>query len=176
MMKMQALKQVLKNDIQGQLPIEFLIVVGFSLLIIFPLAISLSDSNELNQAISASRVGALQGALSDGLAIYPDDAFKDYELEHLRLINPSGVKIIKIDYLNQGFNPSYQKTKIQLRIHASAPSITEKSDRNCLGDRINFYARKKICESFRTQNLTNAVFNPAFSDNYVFTTTDVQWD
>lgn len=164
------------NEVQGQLPIEFLIVVGMSVVLLFPLIMGLINSNELNQAMSASRVGALQGALSDGLAIYPDDAYRDYKIEHSRLVNPSGIKITKIDYLNQGFNPSYQKTKIQLRIHASAPSVTDKSDRNCLGDRINYYARKKICESFRTQNLTNSVFNPAFSNNYVFTTANVRWE
>lgn len=164
------------KDINGQLPVEFLIVVGFSVMILFPLSLNLINSNELNQVMSATRVGASQGALSDGLAIYPDDSFKDYKLEHVRLINPSEVKITRVDYVNQGFNPTYQKTKIQLRIHASAPSISDKSDRNCLGDRINFHARKKICETFMTQNLTNSVFNPAFSNRYVFTTSDVRWE
>jgi len=164
------------HDTQGQLPIEFLLVVGLSVMILFPLTISLSDANELNQAMTAVRDGAFHGAILDGLAIYPDEAFLDYTREHKRLLNPSPVKIIKIDYINQGYNPTYQKTKIQLRIHASAPSVTDKSDRNCLGDRINFYARKKICESFGTQNLTNKVFNPAFSHKYVFTTTDVRWE
>ncbi len=168
--------KLINNDIHGQLTIEFLLVFGFILILLIPLILSLSNVNELNQAMSACRAGALQGALSDGLGIYPDDAFRRYELEHLRLINPSEVKIKKIEYVNQGFNPSYQKTKIQLRIHASASSIPDKSDRNCLGDRINFHARKKITESFKTENLTNSIFNPAFSDNYVFTTADVHWD
>lgn len=167
--------RLLENDIYGQLPMEFVIVVGFSVIILFPITIGLTDSNELNQAMSAVRAGAVQGAISNGLAIYPDDAFQEYQTEHSRLVNPSEVKIIKIDYLNFGFNPSYQKTKIQLRIYASAPSSTDKSDRNRLGDRINFHARKKICESFQTENLTNAVFNPAFSNKYVFTTADVRW-
>jgi hypothetical protein len=168
--------QLLRKDIQGQLPIEFLLVFGFILMLLIPLVLNLSNVNELNHAMSACRAGALQGALSDGLAVYPDDAYKGYEMEHHRLINPSEVKITKIEYFNQGFNPSYQKTKIQLRIHATASSITNKSDRNCLGDRINFHARKKICESFHTENLTNSIFNPAFSDKYVFTTTDVRWE
>jgi hypothetical protein len=168
--------QNLTNDLQGQLPIEFLIVVGITVILLFPLIMCLMDSNELNQAMSASRAGALQGALHDGLAIYPDDTYRDYIIKHPRLVNPSGVKITKIDYSNKGFNPSYQKTKIQLRVHASAPSGIDKSDRNCLGDRINYYARKKICESFRTQNLTNSVYNPAFSTHYVFTTVDVCWE
>lgn len=163
------------DDIHGQLTIEFLMILGFSLIITIPLIISIAGSNELNQAMAASRAGALDGSLSDSLAVYPEDTFKDYEVEHLRLVNPSCVKIIKIDYINQGLSQAYNKTKIQLRIHASAPQVKDKTDRNCLGDRINFYARKKICESFHTENLTNSLFNPAFSNNYVFTTADVRW-
>lgn len=163
------------DDIHGQLTIEFLMILGFSLIITIPLIMGITGSNELNQAMAASRAGALDGSLSDGLAVYPEDVFKDYEVEHLRLVNPSCVKIIKIDYINQGLSQAYNKTKIQLRIHASAPQVKDKTDRNCLGDRINFYARKKICESFHTENLTNSLFNPAFSNNYVFTTADVRW-
>ncbi|NYB52578.1 MAG: hypothetical protein HVN35_08485 [Methanobacteriaceae archaeon] len=165
-----------QNDFKGQLPIEFLMILGFSIMILFPLAINIKDSSELNQAMSSARAGALEGSLSDGFAIYPDKTFDDYAFEHQRLLNPSSVKIINIDYINQGFNPTYQKTKIQLRIHASSSSVKDKTDRNCLGDRINYYVRKKICETFRTENLTNSVFNPAFSSKYVFTTADVYWD
>lgn len=163
-------------DIRGQLPIEFLMVVGLGVIVLIPLILGVLDASELNQAMSAARTGALQGAISDGLAIYPKETFKDYTMENQRLLNPSGVKIIKINYLNQGFNQSYQKTKIQLKIHASAPSVTDKTDRNCLGDRINFNARKKIVESFKTENLTNSLYNPAFSSRYVFTTADVTWE
>ncbi|BDZ68521.1 hypothetical protein GCM10025860_19690 [Methanobacterium ferruginis] len=161
---------------QGQLSIEFLLVIGLSVMVLFPLTISLSEAHELNQAMAAARDGALHGAILDGLAFYPEETFFNYTYEHKRLINPSNIKIVKVDYINQGFNRTYQKTKIQLHIHASAPSVTSKADRNCLGDRINFYARKKICESFETQNLTNSLFNPAYSNKYVFTTADVSWE
>lgn len=163
-------------DAKGQLPIEFLMVVGLSILILIPLTMGINNANELNQAMSSARTGALQGAMSDSFAVYPHETFKDYINEHQRLLYSSGVKITGISYVNQGFHTGYQKTKIQLRIHASAPSVTEKTDRNCLGDRINFNARKKIAESFSTQNLTNSLFNPAFSHRYVFTTADVQWE
>ena len=164
------------DDIRAQIPFEFMMVVGFSLIITISLVISFADSNELNQAMTASRTGALDGSISDGLAIYPMDAFNEYNMDHVRLLNPASVKILKIDYINQGFSQKYRKTKIQLRIHASSPHCTDKYDRNCMGDRINFYARKKICETFHTENLTNTFFNPAFSNNYVFTTTDVRWE
>ncbi|EKF84920.1 hypothetical protein [Methanobacterium formicicum] len=162
-------------DIKGQLPIEFLLMVGLSVIILIPLTVALSDSVELNQAMSAARTGAMQGAISDSLAIYPTESFQDYTRENQRLLNPSGVKILKITYSNQGFHQGYQKTKIQLKIYASAPQVNNKTDRNCLGDRINFNARKKITESFNTEDLTNTLYNPAFSERYVFTTADVQW-
>jgi hypothetical protein len=163
-------------DSHGQLALEYMLVIGFSLIILFPLTSALSEGNEINQAMTVARTGALQGAVLDGMAIYPEDAFRGYNLEHPRLICPSEVKILKIDYNNEGFNPIYQKTKIQIRVHASAPTIQNREDKDCLGDRINFYVRKSICETFNTQNLTNKVYNPAFSHRYVFTTGDVRWD
>lgn len=163
-------------DVKGQLPIEFLMILGVSIIFLTPFILGLGNGNELNQAMSAARSGALQGAISDSLAVYPHATFKDYSTEHPRLLYSSEVKITGISYLNQGFHQDYQKTKIQLRIHATSPSITGKTERNCLGDRINFNARKKITQSFKTENLTNALYNPAFSDKYVFTTADVQWD
>lgn len=169
------IKMMVIDDICGQLTLELLVVLGFSLIITIPLLMCVADSNELNQAMAASRAGALDGSMSDAFAIYPEDAFRDYKKDHFRLVNPSCIKIIKIDYINQGLSPSYNKTKIQLRIYASSPQVKDKTDRNCLGDRINFYARKKICESFHTENLTNSLFNPAFSNNYLFTTADVRW-
>jgi hypothetical protein len=44
-----------------------------------------------------------------------------------------------------------------------------------MGDRINFNARKSIAQSFKTEKLTNALYNPVFSPKYVFTTADVKW-
>jgi hypothetical protein len=163
-------------DVKGQLPIEFLMIMGVSIVFLIPFVMGLTNANELNQAMSAARTGALQGAISDSLAVYPHESFQDYSTEHPKLLHSSGVKITGVSYLNQGFHQGYQKTKIQLRIHASSPSVTGKTDRNRLGDRINFNARKKITESFNTENITNKLYNPAFSDKYVFTTADVYWD
>jgi uncharacterized protein (UPF0333 family) len=162
-------------DKRGQLPIEFLLLVGFSVLFLMPLALSLSNAGELNQAMIAARVGALQGATMDSMAVYPEDAFSCYQQEHQRLLGPSAVKIVKITYSNQGFNQSYQRIKIQLKIYASAPMVLDKNARNSLGDRINFYARKKIAESFNTENLTNSFYNPVYSQKYACTTANVQW-
>lgn len=163
-------------DVKGQLPIEFLMILGASILFLIPFVMCITNANELNQAMGAARIGALQGAISDSLAVYPKETFKNYSIEKTRLLHSSSVKITGVSYLNLGFQQDYQKTKIQLRIHASSSSVIGKTERNCLGDRINYNVRKKIAESFKTENLTNALYNPAFSNKYVFTTADVQWD
>ncbi|MGB9978013.1 hypothetical protein [Methanobacterium sp.] len=160
---------------KGQISIELILIIGFITLMILGIASFIGEDNELNQAMSAARSGAIEGANIDSFAIYPEEAFKNYTVEHQRLLSQSNIKIIKIDYVNQGFKEEYNKTKIQLRISASAPSVTEISDRNALGDRVNFHARKSICESFDASSQTNEMFNPAFSNRYVFTTADVIW-
>ena len=40
------------DDIRAQIPFEFMMVVGFSLIITISLVISFADSNELNQAMT----------------------------------------------------------------------------------------------------------------------------
>jgi hypothetical protein len=94
--------------------------------------------------------------------------------KHPRLLSTSTVKIVNINYKNFGFNATYNKTRIQLRITASCPTVQE-HDKNPLGDRINYYARKRISESFGTSSQTNTAFNPSYSTDYVFTTADVKW-
>lgn len=161
-------------DLEGQISAEFIMLAGFMLVVSCSVALSIGNESELTHAMAAARSGAAVGVIADSVAVYPDEAYADYTKEHKRLISPSGVKIVKIDHINQGFNPLYNRTKIQLRIYATGSNMN-KSDLNCLGDRINFHARRSICEVFNTQNLTNSFFNPAFSDKYVFTTGDVQW-
>ena len=162
-------------EIKGQISIELILIIGFILLVILGIGSFIGTDNELNQAMSAARSGAIEGANADSFAVYPEESFKNYTSEHKRLLSTSSVQIIEINYVNQGFNEKYNKTKIQLQISASAPSVTDISDRNVLGDRVNFYVRKSICESFDTSDQTNEMFNPAFSNRYVFTTTDVTW-
>ena len=161
-------------DENGQISAEFIMLTGFLLLATFSVALFIAHESELTQAMAAARSGASEGIIADSQAVYSDEAYSDYTIEHPKLISPSNVKIMKVDYVNQGYNPLYNRTKIQLRIYASGPPLN-KTDLNCLGDRINFHVRKSICEVFNTKNLTNSFFNPAFSDKYVFTTGDVQW-
>ena len=113
--------------------------------------------------------------MSIALRFILKDAFDNYTSSKSRLLGTTSIKIIRINYTDEGSNNTYNKTKIQLRITASAPTVTNTADKNALGDRINFYARQSICESFGTGNLTNSLYNPAYSNRYVFTTADVVW-
>ncbi len=162
-------------DTEGQTSIELILLIGFVLVLVLGIASFFGDNIELNQAMAAARSGAIEGANTDSFAIYPEDTFKNYTTEHQRLLSQSSVKIIRIDYTNHGFNDKYNKTKVQLQITASAINVPDPNDRNVLGDRVNFYTRKSICESFDTAYQTNDVFNPAFSNRYVFTTVNVRW-
>jgi len=165
-------------DAQGQVSIELVFLTGFIVIIVMGITSHLGEDVELNQAMAAARSGAIEGANINSFAIYPsgrrDDPFHRYYRETPWLLNPCNVKIIKVDYKNFGFNATHNKIRIQLRITASSP-ILKNSDKNPLGDRINFYARKSITESFGTSSQTNRFFNPSFSNRYVFTTADVKW-
>jgi hypothetical protein len=162
-------------DNHGQFAIEYLLVLGVSTFIILSIIPQVLDSNELNICMANARSGALTGAEMDSFAMYPDDSFNNYLKTHPRLQYQSKVVIIKLNYKKMGFNTVHNKTKIQIRIIASAPTVRNDNDRNCIGDRINYCARRSICEAFKTENLTNSVYNPAFSNNYMVTTADVQW-
>lgn len=160
-------------DTKGQISVEFILMMGFMLILTCAVAAYIFDDNELTHAMAAARSGAVEGAIEDSLAVYPEETFKDYTQEDVRLINPSSVKIVKIECVSKEFSHEYNRTKIQLRIWATGSYLTS-AERYSLGWRINYNARKSICEVFKTQNLTNDLFNPAFSDKYVITT-GVKW-
>ncbi len=161
-------------DSKGQMSAEFIMILGFMVVVSCSVSLFIGQESELTQAMGAARSGATDGVIADSLAVYSDEAYAQYKGEHPRLLSTSGVKIVKISYENQGFNQLYNRTKIQLKIYATGSSMGG-SELNCLGDRINYNARRSICEVFNTQDLTNSFFNPAFSDRYIFTTADVQW-
>ena len=155
-------------DTRGQISLELVLVVGLIFVIVMAIAGVVGEDNELNQAMGAARSGAIEGANMDSFAVYPQDAFNSYVTSKSRALGPTSVKIIKINYTKND-------TKIQIRITASAPTVTNAADKQSLGDRLNFFARKSISESFGTSNLTNTLYNPAYSNRYTFTTADVTW-
>lgn len=165
---------VIFMDLKGQMSAEFLMMAGFMLIVSCSVVMFIGQDSELIHAMAAARTGASEGLIADSVAIYPDQAFKNYTYDHSRLLTTSRVKIVKISYEDEGFKSSYNRTHIRLRIHATGSDMNS-SDLNCLGDRINYYARRSISRVFNTENLTNSVFNPAFTDRYVFTTADVKW-
>ncbi|WP_414468938.1 hypothetical protein [Methanobacterium sp. ACI-7] len=162
-------------EIRGQISVEFTLLIGLILIIILGINSFVGEDSELVQVMAMARSGATEAASIDSFAIYPRDSFRNISEDHPALVNPSSVKIVKIDYINNGFNATYNKIKIQLRITVSCPTIKVNSERNHLGDRINFYARKRISESFGTSNQTNDLFNPCYSNRYILTTADVRW-
>ena len=162
-------------DFHGQYALEYILLLGFSVLVSLSTLTLIYDINELNTIMASARSGVLLGSEMDGLAIYPNEKFEDYDKKHPRLKTGSKVTFIRITYEKEGYDPVYKKKKIKLKIYASTRSVYNKGDRDCIGDRINYYVRRSICKSFYTENLTNTYYNPAFSDNYFITTYDVVW-
>lgn len=162
-------------DYRGQISIEFVMIVATIPLMVLLLGVFTSESSELTLAMAAARNGATQGANLDSLAFYPDQAFSNYTHKNQRLLLPSHVQILKVEYKNQGYNPVYQKTKIQIKVHASDPTLKNPDDKNCMGERINYYVRKSISGTFQTDYMSNNAFNPVFSHRYYYTTADVKW-
>jgi hypothetical protein len=162
-------------DKKGQLTGEYLLIIGFSILISISIAYTAGEVNELNTIMAVARNGAVTGSYMDSLAFYPTEKFEEYSNKYPRLKSSSKVVFIKMDYKNEGFDKKYQKIKLKLKILASAPSLRNDNEKICAGDRINYYTRKSICEAFQTEPLTNIYYNPAFSNRYVITTADVEW-
>ncbi|MEG3224270.1 MAG: hypothetical protein BME94_01780 [Methanobacteriales archaeon Met13] len=162
-------------DSRGWISLEYVMMVAVIFIVVFMVASFIGESQEVSLAMAAARSGATLGVNLNSMAIYPDQAFSKYYTKNQRLLLPSRVKIVKIEYKKQGFSSVYQKTKIQIRVHARDPSLKNRDDRNCMGDRINYYVRKDISETFQTEYLSNLAFNPAFSSKYYYTTADVAW-
>lgn len=160
-------------DIKGQISVEFILLMGFMLIVTCAVAAYIFEGSELTHVMAAVRSGASEGAIANSQAIYPDETFDEYRNEGIRLLSPSSVKIVKVTCVNKEFSDEYNRTKIQLRIYATGSHMSG-AERYRSGSRISYYARKSICEVFQTENLTNSAFNPAFSDKYVITT-GVQW-
>jgi hypothetical protein len=162
-------------DNKAQYALEYILIMGFVSLIVFSFFPYVYDINELNTCMAAARNGALLGSGLDSFAIYPDDKFEYYMENHQRLKIGSKVVFVRLEYKKEEFDPIYKRTKIKLKIYASAPGVKNPKDRDCIGDRINYYARKSICEAFKKEHLTNIYYNPAFSDRYYITTSEVGW-
>ena len=158
-------------DRNGQLTAEFLFIIGVLLTVIISSSIFILHEHELNIAMGAARNGILEGLDSDSIAVYPEEIYDDYKKSKEGLLELNSVKLIKINYTKMGYDNRYGKEKIQFNVTVSG-DITDKTS---AGDRINYYLRKSLATSFNSTYLTNDLYNPVFSNHYIFTTAKVKW-
>ena len=166
----------MKIDEKGQITVELLLLISFALITTIMLANAIMDSNELNIAMASARNGAFEGISSSGLAIYPKESYDNYSKDPKKqsLMREKNINIVKISQTIKG-KDNFNRTRIRLKIYASSPNIKTKEEKESIGDRINYNVRKSITKSFKTENITNRLFNPAFSNKYSFTTANVVW-
>ncbi len=163
-------------DNKGQITVELILILSFILIIIISITSIAGSANELNMAMLAAEQGALNGASGNGLAIFPQEAYKNYSsnIDKQGILNPKNIHIINIKKTEKG-KDALNKTRIQLKVYASCPNIPTREEKESIGDRINYNMRKRIVKSFKSENISNKLYNPAFSDSYSFTTANVEW-
>lgn len=160
-------------DFKGQLSIEFLLILVFILSIVILVGPIIFNEAELVLAYSSAVSGVNEAITYDGMGIYSDISFDDYMENNTLLLHPNSIHIIKVEKKDMGFNTNYNKTKIQFRVYVS--SDISDNDKDIVGSRINFYLRKSIASTFKSENISNDWFNPSFSKHYMYTTGDVRW-
>ena len=166
----------MRTDKKGQITVELLLLISFALITAIVLANVVVESNELNMAMASARNGAYEGTFSNELAIYPKETYDNHSKNPKKqsLMREKNIKIVKISQSIKG-KDNFNRTRIQLKIYASSPDIKTKEEKESAGDRINYNVRRSITNSFKTENITNKLFNPAFSNRYSFTTANVVW-
>ena len=145
-------------DCKGQSSAEFLLLIGFFIALLVVSSIFILEEDELNKAMIAARNGVNEGIIIDSAAVYPDDVYREYELSKENLLHPSLIKLENVNYTNMGVDSGYNKDL-----------------QDSFGDRINYNLRKSLAYTFNSENLTNELYNPVFSNHYVFTTANVKW-
>ena len=166
----------MKLDDKGQITVELILILSFIIIIIISITSIAGSANELNMAMLAAEQGAFNGASSNGIAIFPQETYKNYSsnIDKQGILNPKNIHIINIKKIEKG-KDTLNKTRIQLKVYASCPNIQTLEEKESIGDRINYNMRKSIVKSFKNENITNKLYNPAFSDSYSFTTANVEW-
>lgn len=161
------------NDEKGQLSGEYMLLVGSLIVVLMISIFMIANENELNIAMAAAKSGADEGVASSS-AIYPKETFNEYDdMEGLK--HPYSVSIVNVSYNSSGIDENYGKQKIQFKVYAKASADYNKKELDSIGDRINYNLRKSVAMSFNTADSTNKLYNPVFSNNYVFTTANVVW-
>ncbi|BAM69768.1 MULTISPECIES: hypothetical protein [Methanothermobacter] len=159
---------------RGQAAAEYMMLAGFSVLLALIFAGQIQLQLELMEAHSAARTGASEGAFTDTIAVYPGVTFDEYQSLKPELLEPSSVRVVRVELIEDGYSSTYGRRKFRLRAWLSGPPM-KPSLRESISDRVNFCIRRSISRTFGTENLTNTYHNPAFSDHYVFTTSEAIW-
>ena len=163
------------SENKGQVSAEYLLLFG-SLLVIILISISfISSQHELTMAMTAARNGVNDGSLYSTSAIYPKDTYNDYSKASYEMLIPSSVEIINISYADMGHDSNFDKQRIQFKVYAHSSKDLDKKELDSIGDRINYNLRKSIALTFDTTKSTNKLYNPVFSQHYIFTTANVKW-
>lgn len=162
-------------DNTGQVSAEFLFVFGVLILIVMLSIAFVSDQQELNIAMSAARSGAIEGVGTSSSAIYPEDTFRDYSYDKESLLMPYDVRIVNVSYRDLGYDVNYEKKWIQFEVYAKTSDRFDSDELVSIGDRINYNLRKSLAVSFNSTASTNKLYNPVFSNHYVYTTANVKW-
>lgn len=159
----------------GQVSAEYLLLFGVLIVIILISISFIASQNELTMAMAAARNGVNDGSLYASSAIFPSDTYNEYSKANYEMLIPSSVEIINVSYVDMGYDSNFDKQKIQFKVYAHTSKDLSKKELDSIGDRINYNLRKSIALTFESTKATNKLYNPVFSNHYIFTTANVKW-
>ena len=163
------------KDSRAQISAELLFLFGVLVLVFMISVIFIANQNELNTAMAAARSGAIEGIALTSSGIYPIDTYREYSNSDMNILNPYCVELVNVSYLEMGMNNNYNKKRIQFKVYAKSSKEFNSDELVSIGDRINYNLRKSVAISFNSTDATNKLYNPVFSQHYVFTTANVKW-
>lgn len=163
------------KDSRAQISAELLFLFGVLVLVFMVSVIFIANQNELNTAMAAARSGAIEGIALTSSGIYPIDTYREYSNSDMNILNPYCVELVNVSYLEMGIDNNYNKKRIQFKVYAKSSKEFNSDELVSIGDRINYNLRKSVAISFNSTDATNKLYNPVFSQHYVFTTANVKW-
>ena len=163
------------KDSRAQISAELLFLFGVLVLVFMVSVIFIANQNELNTAMAAARSGAIEGIALTSSGIYPIDTYREYSNSDMNILNPYCVELVNVSYLEMGMDNNYNKKRIQFKVYAKSSKEFNSDELISIGDRINYNLRKSVAISFNSTDATNKLYNPVFSQHYVFTTANVKW-
>lgn len=163
------------KDSRAQISAELLFLFGVLVLVFMISVIFIANQNELNTAMAAARSGAIEGIALTSSGIYPIDTYREYSNSDMNILNPYCVELVNVSYLEMGMDNNYNKKRIQFKVYAKSSKEFNSDELVSIGDRINYNLRKSVAISFNSTDATNKLYNPVFSQHYVFTTANLKW-